>query len=219
MPTLDDAASYMTGDGFAALAGISNDQVNDLRKAYWKRINAAGVDVSGKTFVDMDPFKSPALPLIGRLFPDAKIVIMKRDPRDVVWSCFRRSFLYSAVTYEFTSLDRAARHYDAVMQLISRCVDVLPIDTHTVFYENLVRDFDAVTRDLCNFVGIPWSIDVRNFGSTARQGRVKTASAAQVRGALFDGSGQWRRYADKIEPVVPVIARWIERQDAGPAPE
>jgi hypothetical protein len=149
------------------------------------------------------------LPLIARLFPSAKIVMIRRDPRDVVWSCFRRTFVFSQVVYEFTSLARAARHYSATMRLIQRCLDTLPLTSHILDYEDLVRDFDWTTRRLCEFSGLAWSADLRNFGATARARSVKTASANQVRGHLFDGSGQWRNYADKLQPVMPMLTRWI----------
>jgi tetratricopeptide (TPR) repeat protein len=211
-PTLDDAEHLLTAQGMVALAKLSENEICDLRKAYWTAVEVAGVDVSGQTFVDMDPSKSIALPLIARLFPKAKVVIMRRDPRDIVWSCFRRAFIKNALTEEFTSLHRTARHYDAIMRLTSRCLEVLPIDAHAVVYEDLVQDFDAVTRDLCAFVGLPWSPNIHNFGSTARLGRVKTASAVQVRGPLFDGSGQWKRYMDKLEPILPILEPWILSQ-------
>lgn len=211
-PTLADSEHYLTASGLAALPDLSDEEVRQLRTAYWRRVEAAGVDPEGKTFVDMDPFKGPALPLIARLFPEAKIVMMRRDPRDVVWSCFRRTFLYSPQTYEFTTLPRTARLYDAMMRLTMNCLERLPIESHTVVYENLVRDFDTITRELCRFAGITWTPDIRNFAETARRGRVKTASAAQVRQKLFDGSGQWRRYADKFEPLITILEPWLTEQ-------
>ncbi len=212
MPTLDDAVSLLSEEGVARLASMPEDEANTLRDAYWRRVTATGIEVAGKIFVDMDPSKSVGLPLIARLFPDAKIVIMRRDPRDVVWSCFRRAFAYNAVTMEFYSLLRTALHYAAVRRLTQACVQSLPIDAHTVVYEQLVNDFDATTQNLCRFLDIPWSVAMRDFGSAARSGRVKTASAAQVRRTLFDGTGQWRNYADRLEPVLRILQPWIDER-------
>jgi tetratricopeptide (TPR) repeat protein len=211
IPTLEDASNLLSGDGIMRLATLPENEADALRAAYWERVAAAGIDVAGKTFVDMDPTKSAGLPVIARLFPEAKIVIMRRDPRDVVWSCFRRAFVHNAVTLEFTSLERAAHHYASVMRLIRTSTVALAIDTHSVVYEELVRDFDATTRDLCLYLGLPWSEAMRDFATTARSGRVKTASAAQVRQGLFDGSEQWRNYADKLEPILPILEPWIDR--------
>jgi Sulfotransferase family len=208
--TLDDAQAFLTEEGIPRLAALSDAELDVLRLAYWRRVADTGVDVVGKVFVDMDPSKSMGLPVITRLFPDAMIVFVRRDPRDVIWSCFRRAFVHNPMTLEFSSLDRAAMHYDATMRLTQTCIAALPMMKHTVVYEDLVRDFDATTKNLCAFLGIPWSVAMKEFGATARAGRVQTASAAQVRGALFDGSGQWRNYADKLKPVLPILERWID---------
>jgi tetratricopeptide (TPR) repeat protein len=209
-PTLDDAQAYLTAEGVARLPTLAEDEIHDLRAAYWRRVADQGIDVAGKVFIDMDPSKSMGLPVIARLFPDAKIVIMRRDPRDVIWSCFRHAFVYSAMTLEFSSLDRAAHHYDAVMRLTRTCLKKLPFNHHLLVYEDLVHDFDAATLELCDFVGITWSADMRNFGATARSGRVRTASAEQVRQSLFDGSGQWHNYASQLASILPILDSWTD---------
>jgi tetratricopeptide (TPR) repeat protein len=211
-PTLAAAAArYLSPDGIAALGAMSADEAEALRAAYWQAVRDAGVDPDGKTFVDMDPFKALHLPLIARLFPDAKVIIMRRDPRDVVWSCFRRTFVYNPVTYEFCTLSRAARHYDAVMRLTEHCLEKLPLDAVTVRYVDLIQDFDGETRRLCAFASLPWSEDMRRFDRTAMGRAVKTRSAAQVRRGLFDGTGQWRRYASQLAPVLPILQPWVEK--------
>lgn len=208
-PTLGAGEKYLSADGIAELVALDDDEVAALRNDYWSIVAAAGINVSGKTFIDMDPLKGPALPLIARLFPDAKIVFMHRDPRDVIWSCFRRNFVYSPVTCEFTSLERAAQHYNAVMSLIRRCFETLPLTVHILRYEKLVRDFERTTQNLCAFLDLPWSSGLREFGMTARARTVRTASGPQVRRALFDGSGQWTSYSDRFEPVMPLLEPWI----------
>lgn len=209
-PTLAHLSAYFEAAGLEKLLSLADAEIDALRAGYWANVAALGADVSGKTFVDMDPLKGAALPVIARLFPDAKIIVMHRDPRDVVWSCFRHSFVYSPATCEFTSLERAARHFDAVMNVIRLSLALPGIDAHILSYEHLVRHFDEATRGLCDFLGVPWSSDMRAFDRAAKNRRVRTASADQVRQALFDGSGQWLRYADYLRPVLPHLAPWID---------
>ena len=209
-PTLLLAASRLfSPEGIARLETLGEAELAELRGDYWARVAAAGEDVSSRTFVDMDPFKAPSLPLIARLFPDAKVVLTRRDPRDVVWSCFRHSFAFSPVALELTTLEGAARYYDAVMRLTAACLDAFAIDIHQIRYEALVRDFDATTRTLCDFLGLPWSEALRDFSGRARSATVKTASAEQVRRPLYDGSGQWRRYAGRLAPIMPILEPWL----------
>ncbi len=211
-PTFADADDYLLDDdGIARLLALDGAGVARLRAASWARVAAAGVAVAGKVFVDMNPLNGMKLPLIARLFPDARIVVMRRDPRDVVLSCFRQNFRVSAAALAFTALDETARHYDTLMSLTADCLAAMPLAAHDLRYDALVGDFDRTTRDLCAFVGIAWSEDLRRFDRTAQRRGVTTASVGQVRRGLYDGRGAWRRYADQLAPVLPILAPWVDR--------
>jgi tetratricopeptide (TPR) repeat protein len=207
--TFAAAEKYLSTEGIALLAALSEDEIAELRRDYWDVVTKAGVNVSGRTFVDMDPLKGSALPLIAKIFPNAKVIVMHRDPRDIIWSCYRHNFIYSPATYEFTSLSRAANHFNAMMHLIRSCIETMPLTVHVLSYEEIVRDFDNTTRKLCAFLDLPWSAGLREFDATARSRPVKTASGSQVRRALFDGTGQWRRYAPYLTPIIPLLEPWI----------
>jgi Tfp pilus assembly protein PilF len=185
--------------------------VADLRDRYWARVGRLAGDVSGRVFVDMNPFNGIKLPIIARLFPDARILIMRRDPRDVVLSCFRINFTPSAGTYAFSDLEETARHYDALMTLIELCRERLPLAFHEVRYDRLVADFEPTVRAVAAFAGIEWTEDFHAFDRTARKRGVRTASATQVRRGLYDGGGRWRRYESRLAPVLPILAPWVER--------
>ena len=202
-------------DGLARLSALSEGEIEQLRERYWQRATeAAGTDLASKVFVDMDPFKGVRLPVIAKLFPKAKVVLMRRDPRDVVWSCFHTSFAFNAGTLAFSTLESTALHYAATWRVIDAALNTLPIDYLNLSYARLVRDFDATTRELCAFLEIPWTEDLRKFDRTAQRRGVSTASAAQVRRGLYDGTGGWRRYERQLATVEPILAPWIERFEA-----
>lgn len=217
-PTLTAAdGDHIAGSPDAIVAGVARfaqhgaAALTRYRAAYWDSVTASGVPVGAECFVDMDPMKGTRLPFIARLFPDARILVMRRDPRDVVWSCFRTSFALSSQTLEYTTLERAARHYDALMRLTELALERLPLAVHIVDYHRLVRDFDAETRAMCAFAGLEWSEAVRSFDKTSARRGVSTASAAQVQRGLFDGTRQWEPYAAYLAPVMPLLAPWIEK--------
>jgi len=97
------------------------------------------------------------------------------------------------------------------MQLTQAALDRLPLAVLEVHYHSLVRDFDSTTRAICEHLGLPWSPELRNFDKTAAKRGVATASAAQVRKGLYDGTEQWRPYAAHFEPLMPILGPWIER--------
>ena len=212
-PTLGLADQHFLAEpgGIECFFALDEPLLQPYRNAYWDGVERAGLDITGQCFVDMDPLKATRLPLIARLFPQAKVLIMRRDPRDVVWSCFHTHFALTNAALDFTTLAGTARHYAAMMSLIELCRERLQLCVHEVRYEGLVRDFDTETRALCNFADLPWSDALRQFGKTAQRRGVATASAGQVRKGLYDGSGQWRPFAKYFEPVMPILAPWIER--------
>ncbi len=212
-PTLVDADRAFLAEpgGIKRFAGLPPQELEPFVQHYWEKVRSAGIDPDGRVFVDMDPLKATRLPLIARLFPNTRILIMRRDPRDVVLSCFRNNFALTSAALEFTSLERTAYHYAAMMRLIEVARERLPLVCHEVDYHALVRDFDGTTKHLCAFLGLPWHESLRRFDRTARQRGVATASASQVRRGLFDGRGQWEPFARHFEPVMPILKPWIEK--------
>lgn len=199
-------------DGLTQLAGADPQTLSALRADYWERAErAAGESLNGKLFIDMDPFKGSRLPAIAKLFPHAKIVLMRRDPRDVVWSCFRTNFAFNGGTIGFTSLESTARQYDLAWRIAEAALAELPIDWFELRYDALIGDFDGTTRALCDFLGVEWDPKLRAFADTAQRRGVSTASATQVRRGLYNGSGGWRRYADQLRTVELILTPWIER--------
>src|SRR5205823_4909072 len=106
------------------------------------RVRAFEVEPAGRVFVDKLPMSTVALPVIARLFPQARILFARRDPRDVVFSCFRRRFGMNPVMFQFLTLDGAAAFYDAVMRLADLYRARLPLDLREVRYEAVVDGFE-----------------------------------------------------------------------------
>ena len=210
-PTLDavDRDFILPADGIARLAAIEDGGA--WQHAYWDNVIAAGIDPAARLFVDMDTLKGIRLPAIARLFPNAKLIVMRRDPREVVWSCFRTAFATTSTTVEFATLEDSARLYDAMMRLTERCLATMPLDAHILRYDDLVADFDATTQKLCAFLNATWSPALRAFDKSAAARTTATASVSQVRRGLYDGRGQWRAHEARMASVMPILMPWVER--------
>ncbi len=202
----------MAEGGLDRLAGMSGGALDPWRKAYWKFAADCGATPERGVFIDKMPLNTVLLPLIAKLFPQAKILFALRDPRDVVLSCFRRRFGMSPQMYEFLTLDGAARYYDAVMSLGEIYDGLLGLDTHRVRYEDIVGDFERETARACAFLGLQWDEGMRDFAAKTRARAVNTPSAAQVaRGLYSNGAGQWRAWRAQLKPVLPVLAPWCAK--------
>jgi hypothetical protein len=173
-------------------------------------VRRAGVDVAGKVFLDKHPLNTLKLPLIARLFPQAKILFVRRDPRDVVLSCFRRRFRMNPAMYQMLTLAGAAQFYDAVMDFAQRVRPTLGLDWLDVRYERVMADFATETRAICDFIGLEWTPAMGEFAERMRTRERATPSIAQLAGGLdASGIGHWRHYRAAIEAVQPALERWI----------
>ncbi|HZZ31080.1 MAG TPA: sulfotransferase [Phenylobacterium sp.] len=194
------------------LAAAGDAELAPLRAAYWARVRDEGARVEGKVFVDKHPLNTLKLPLIARLFPDARILFAQRDPRDVVLSCYRRRFIMSGSAYQLLTLPGAASYYDAAMQIAERMQPAMGTRTHVVRHEALIEDFDSVVGATCEFLGLGWSDALRAFSARTRDRGIATPSGAQLAGGLSaEGVGQWRRYRQQMAPALPRLKPWVER--------
>jgi tetratricopeptide (TPR) repeat protein len=202
-------------EGLETLAILDETQLARMRTAYWEQVGEFGCAAAGKVFVDKWPFNSRRLPLIAKLFPGARILFTIRDPRDVVLSCFRRSFIMNPDTFEFLELEECARFYTGIMDLFACVRQKLPLQILDVRYESLIADFAGTVRTICDFVGLQWSEGMRDF-HLAAEGTVDihAQSGRQVRMSLYShGAGQWRCFSEQLAPTFPVLSPWIKRFD------
>ncbi|MGQ0741558.1 MAG: tetratricopeptide repeat protein [Alphaproteobacteria bacterium] len=202
---LKDAASL------GQLCTLDGDELVRHREAYWQRVRNHAIDVSGKVFLNKHPLNTLKLPLIAKLFPRAKILFAIRDPRDVVFSCFRRHFGMNAATYELLTLEGAASFYDDVMRLANLYRKCLMLELCMHRYEDMVSDFEGSMHAVCRFIGVDWMPAMQDFAEVAKARPIRSVSAAQVRRGLYrEGLGQWRRYANELAPILPKLQPWID---------
>ena len=202
---------YLTRpEGMARLVAADQAALSVHRADYWDRVRRHGVEPAGKVFIDKMPFDGLRLPLIQRLFPDARIVFALRDPRDVVFSCFKHRFALNAYTYELLTLPTAVRLYDAYMRSVETFRSRLVLPFHLYRHEDLVADFDGQVKALCDFLGVAWNEAMRDIGGRSRQGLVTSPSAPQLLNGLSrDGLQQWRRYEAQLAPFYRNLAPWV----------
>ncbi len=213
-PTL--AAAYdalmTTPAGLERLARLPASEAEGWRAGYWREVDARRPDARGRVFLDKAPAGTLWLPLIARLFPQAKVIFAVRDPRDVVLSCFRNSFQMNALTFAFTDLAETARCYAATMALAEACRRMLPLAVSEARLERLTDDLEGELARICGFLGLPFAPAMTDVAATARRRGPRTPSAAQVREGLNRrGLGRWRAYAAELAPVRPILAPWIAR--------
>jgi Sulfotransferase family len=210
---MDSAAAFFGSDADLDRLGAATDaQLQPWRASYWRRVSESGIAALKPVFIDKMPLNAVFLPLIAKLFPQARILLALRDPRDVALSCFRRRFAMNAGMFEFTTLEGTAAYYAAVMDLVQIFRETLTLRLLEVRHENLVSDFDGEVARVCDFLGLEPRAEMSGFATHAKAQAIDTPSGAQLAGGLSSaGIAQWRRYRRELEPVFPVLGPFVAR--------
>ena len=213
--TLQDVlqASVLDDTAIGRFLRLGAAGLEPYRRAYWERVAQFMPGRSAAAlFVDKLPLNSMHMPLIHRLFPQARFIFALRDPRDVVLSCFMQSFDLNEAMRHFLSLEETARYYTAVMAVGADAGDGLGDRVHRIRYEDVVADTEGEARRLLKFLGLPWDAAVLDIQKTARGRRINTPSYSQVVEPIYTRATQrWKRYEAQLAPVLPVLAGFVDR--------
>jgi tetratricopeptide (TPR) repeat protein len=152
--------------------------------------------------IDKMPDNIFFLGLIAALFPSARVILCRRDLRDVCLSCYLHHFTEGHLyTYDLADCGARALEIDRLATHWSR---VLPLEILAIDYERLVSDPEGESRLLIEFLGLEWEPACLDFHRTQRP--ILTASAWQVRQPLYLRSiGRWRHHERRMKALCDVL--------------
>jgi tetratricopeptide (TPR) repeat protein len=185
------------GDRHLEPARWGRDAVRLAAAAQIGRLRGLGGPATYVT--DKMPDNCQMLGQIAVLFPRARVIVCRRDLRDVCLSCHFQQFGEGLVwTTDLTDMALRAR---CIERLLRHWLKVLPLRILEVQYEDMVRDPEAQSRRLIDFLGLEWDPACLAFHETERP--VLTASVWQVRQPLYATSvGRWRNYRAHLGPLL-----------------
>ena len=135
--------------------------------------------------------------------PGARIVILRRDPRDVGLSLYRNLFAEGMhrYAYDLAAMGRYIRLHDAMVAFWAK---TLPDRVHVIDYEALTAAPEPEIRALIAFCGLPW--DDACLAPEQSDRRVETLSFAQVRAPIGrQAVAGWRRFEDELAPLIRAL--------------
>jgi tetratricopeptide (TPR) repeat protein len=199
------------------LGRLSASALDEIRAYYWQRVQRKIELAPGERLVDKCPMNMTVLPLIRRLFPNARIILAIRHPCDVLLSCFLQHFRSPELALLCRDLPTLAHAYDSAFGYWYSQWPLLRPASYELFYERLTADFPGEVRRLADFLQLPWHEAMLAPGERARaKGFISTPSYAQVLESVNSRSvGRWLHYQRHFEPVLPVLLPWIERWGYG----
>jgi len=196
------------------LTQLDASAIAALRRTYFNDMDGqVGADrLAGKRLVDKHPMNTPALSVVRRLFPQAKVLMSLRDPRDVCLSCYMTITSSPVGSTSFATLESTARAYASVINLWLHYREVLGLDWLEVRYEDTVQDSEATVRRVLDFLGEPWDDSVLKFTEKAKKKQFRSESYRQVTQGVYTRSlGRWVKYRDHFEKLDTILGPIIER--------
>lgn len=171
---------------FCGLADYSQKACEATRKYYFK--NTKTTFKSHLYFTDKNPFNFMFIGLIKRALPEAKIIHIVRNPKDVCWSNFRTIFKTGSITYS-NNIDHIVSYYNHYAELMEYWYQQYSDSIYTLQYELLVSEIELESKRLLSYLGLPWDASCLNFKDNPNP--VKTASQVQVRRGLKNMNDEW----------------------------
>ena len=168
------------GGVVAGLKNLDQKTLNDFRDNYMNEARKLKTKKGKILFIDKLPLHIVQVPLIKKLFPDAKIIMALRHPCDCTLSCFMQNFGLNHAMMNFLSLDDATHYYDQVFSLWQSYEKELDLDYIKVRYEDVVNNLEREARALISFIGVPWEDGVLKYREQAMaKTRINTPSYSQ----------------------------------------
>jgi hypothetical protein len=162
-----------------------------------------------RVLVDKNPSPTMALNLWLRVFPELKVIIALRDPRDVIISCFFLNIMLNATNVNFLSLERTAKHYADLMDVWLRLRELGGFDWIESRYEDVVADLAVEGRRVTEFLGLTWHPDQARYHETARRKVLYAPTYHDVTQPVYKHAvKRWERYADALAPVQASLAKY-----------
>lgn len=204
----------LTGQVYPAdLAHLTQHNVDQLRDIYADMVRRVAPDLGQRRLVDKNPLNMLCLPMIARLFPEARIILCLRHPCDVLLSCFMQPFRSPAFMVLCSSLERLARGYVDAFEHWYRHVEIFAPRVLEWRYESVVARFDEHVTRLGQFLQVSDASPMAQFAEHARnKGFISTPSYAQVTQNIHGKAvNRWHAYREKFEPVLPILQPMMER--------
>ena len=189
-----------------SLNELTAGNIKVLRKEYWKIAkNKCNYKSNNSIFIDKLPLNTIELGFIYKIFPEAKILLLIRDPRDVCLSCFMQLFKPNDAMNNFLDLESTSRFYNETMNLLSHYRTVLNINIYSFHYENIIADLEYESRALFDYLEIKWNKDILKFYKKKSK-TISTPSYQDIQKPLYSrAANRWKNYQQYLKPILKTL--------------
>ncbi|MDH5529216.1 MAG: sulfotransferase [Paracoccaceae bacterium] len=144
-----------------------------------------------------------SLGLLKLAMPNARFVIVRRDPRDNLLSIYKNKFPDETHLYAYDLAD-LVHYYRTFVDTINFWRELVPDWFYEVQYEELVANPEEESRKLIAACGLEWEDACLNFHENKR--KIETLSVFQARQPISKGSVKaWQRYEKELKPMLDAL--------------
>ena len=166
---------------------------------------------AARVLLDKNPSPTMSLNVWLRVFPELKVIIALRDPRDVVISCFMQYLPLNPNSVCFLTLERTARRYASDMAVWRQLREMIASPWLEVRYEETVTDLEKEARRALEFLDLPWEPQVLKYRERVQKKAVGSPTYEAVSQPLYMRAiGRWKNYRKFLEPCLPILEDSID---------
>jgi tetratricopeptide (TPR) repeat protein len=198
----------------SALDEVSAEQLEAERGRYFAAMEYfLGQPINGRLHLDKNPAYNLTIPLVLRLFPETRLIVALRDPRDVVLSCYLRYLPLNAVSVRFLDPARTAERYALDMSAWLKFRELIETPWREIRYEDTVADAAGQARLALETLGLPWDDQVlayRQRLSGEKNKQVTSPSYEAVAQPIYTRAiGRWQHYEELLAPAMKTLEPFI----------
>lgn len=195
------------------IENFSNRELKYAKQIYYKELEKFVDTGNSDHVIDKLPLNITDVPIIHRLFPTSKFILVLRHPLDVILSCWMQLFKLNPAMANMLEIDRIVDLYVEAMSILELSEKRYSLFVHRIKYEDLVQDMDFEISNLLNFLGLDWENELRDYQDTAiRRGIINTPSYSQVVEPIYKtASYRWEKYRDPLEKYFFKIEKWTKK--------
>ena len=175
----------------------SPEKLLEVRKSYLQKLSRLS---GGKKFVtDKMPQNFLYIGLISTVFPEAKIIHVRRDPAATCWSNFKHYFSADGLGYSYNLKD-TVRYFKLYQDLMNFWDKTLDFKIYDLNYEALTVHQEQETKRLIEYLELDW--EEACLAPQKNKRNIRTASQLQIREKVYKGSSDvWRKFSPYLNGV------------------
>jgi len=166
--------------GRGPLNAMTPAQVQLARRKYWKALRQQHPEAGNRMTIDPMALTVEAFPTIYRLFPQAHMIVLEQDPRDMAVGWLQAGY---------RDQESMASQYRQQLELLEKCRAGVPLNYIDVDAAMLAAKPGEMLREVISGLSLPWD------------GEVETAFAQSSATDLAE-PGSWEHYEPWLQPVI-----------------